>query len=346
MNQQMRLEKFKAFVDEHLSNWYVRLCRRRFWKGDYTTDKIAAYQTLYTCLETLSKLMAPVAPFFSDRLYQDLNNVSGRESHHSIHLADLPTVNEDLIDKKLEERMGYAQNISSLVLSLRKKDNHRVRQPLQKILLPILDESFIAQVDAVKDLILQEVNVKEIEYITDTSGVLHKDFKPNYKRLGPKFGKAMKAAVVQLNFATQAGTISSLKEGESYDFILGDKKYSVTLEDFIITTSGIVGWAVARNKGLTVALDVNLTDELKAEGVARELVNRIQNLRKSKDFDVIDKILVTIQNHEMVSAAVADYGDYICNEVLANSVSLADAVDGETVELLDDVSVVIGVVKA
>ncbi len=337
--------KIQSFVDEHLSNWYVRLCRRRFWKGEYTTDKIAAYQTLYTCLETLSKLMAPVAPFFSDRLYQDLNDVSGRESHHSIHLTDLPTVNEDLIDKTLEERMGYAQNVSSLVLSLRKKDDLRVRQPLQKILLPILDETFIIQVDAVKDLILQEVNVKEIEYITDTSGILKKGIKPNFKTLGRKLGRNMKAGKAAIDAFGQA-EIAQLEKTNLYQLVVGDDTYDLTLEDFVITSEDIEGWSVASNKGLTVALDVNLSDALKAEGVARELVNRIQNIRKGKDFEITDKIIVTIQNHEMVSAAVTDYGDYICNEVLANSISLADAVDGETVELLDGVSVVIGVVKA
>ncbi len=337
--------KIQNFVDEHLSNWYVRLCRRRFWKGDYTTDKIAAYQTLYTCLETLAKLMSPVAPFFSDRLYQDLNAVSGREKHHSIHLTDLPEVNETLIDKTLEERMGYAQNVSSLVLSLRKKDNMRVRQPLQKILLPILDESFIAQVEAVKDLILQEVNVKEIEYITDTSGILKKGIKPNFKTLGRKLGRNMKAGKAAIDAFGQA-EIAQLEKTNLYQLVVGDDSYDLTLEDFVITSEDIEGWSVASAKGLTVALDVNLTDELKAEGVARELVNRIQNIRKGKDFNVTDRIVVTIQNHEMVSAAVASYSGYICNEVLANSVSLADAVDGESVELLDGVSVVIGVMKA
>ncbi len=334
--------KVQSFVDEHLSNWYVRLCRRRFWKGDYSEDKIAAYQTLYTCLETLAKLMAPVAPFFSDRLYQDLNNATGREKHHSIHLADLPTVNEALIDKALEERMDYAQNISSLVLSLRKKDDLRVRQPLQKILLPILDESFKDQVDAVKDLILQEVNVKEIEYITDTSGILKKGIKPNFKTLGRKLGKDMKAGKDAIEALGQAD-IAQLEKTNSYQLVVGKATYDLTLDDFVITSEDIEGWSVASNKGITVALDVNLSDTLRAEGIARELVNRIQNIRKSKDFDVVDKIKVTIQNHEMVSAAVSDFGDYIANEVLASSVVLADTVDGEMVELVDEVSVVIGV---
>jgi isoleucyl-tRNA synthetase len=337
--------KVQNFVDEHLSNWYVRLCRRRFWKGDYTTDKIAAYQTLYTCLETLAKLMAPVAPFFSDRLFQDLNAVSGREAHHSIHLTDLPAVNEDCIDRILEERMGYAQNIASLVLSLRKKDDLRVRQPLQKILLPILDESFIGQIDAVKDLILQEVNVKEIEYITDTSGILKKGIKPNFKTLGRKLGKHMKAAQEAIDALSQAD-IAQIEKANHYPLVVGADTYDLTLEDFIITSQDIEGWSVASNKGLTVALDINLTADLEAEGIARELVNRIQNIRKEKDFDVTDRILVTIQSHEMVKGAIASFSDYICSEVLANSVSLADAVDGKEVELLDGVNVLVGVVKA
>ena len=212
-------------------------------------------------------------------------------------------------------------------------------------MLPILDESFKDQVEAVKDLILQEVNVKEIEYISDTSGILKKGIKPNFKTLGRKLGRNMKAGKAAIDAFGQA-EIAQIEKTNLYQLVVGDDTYDLTLEDFVITSEDIEGWSVASDKGLTVALDVNLTDELKAEGVARELVNRIQNIRKGKDFDVTDKILVTIQNHEMVAAAVSDYGDYICNEVLANSVSLADAVDGETVELLDGVSVVIGVVKA
>jgi isoleucyl-tRNA synthetase len=334
--------KVQNFVDEHLSNWYVRLCRRRFWKGDYSTDKIAAYQTLYTCLETLSKLMAPVAPFFSDRLYQDLNNATGKESYHSVHLAEFPVANEALMDEALEQRMDYAQNISSLVLSLRKKDNLRVRQPLQKILLPILDNSFIAQVDAVKDLVLQEVNVKEIEYITDTSGILKKGIKPNFKTLGRKLGRNMKAGKAAIEALGQAD-IARIEKTNSYQLVVGDDTYDLTLEDFVITSEDIEGWSVASNKGITVALDVNLTDALKAEGVARELVNRIQNIRKSKDFDVTDRIKVAIQSHDGVTDAVDQFGGYIANEVLANAVELSDSVEGEVVELVDGVSVAVGV---
>lgn len=334
--------KIQTFVDEHLSNWYVRLCRRRFWKGDYTTDKISAYQTLYTCLQTLAKLMAPAAPFFSDRLYQDLNNATYLEPHHSVHLADFPAVQDTLIDKDLEQRMDYAQNISSLVLSLRRRDNHRVRQPLQKILLPVLDETFIAQVDAVKDLILQEVNVKEVEYVTDTSGILKKGVKPNFKSLGRKLGKQMKAGKAAIEAMDQAA-IAELERNGVYTLHLEGGNVEIGLDDVVITSEDLEGWSVANNKGVTVALDVMLTDELIAEGIARELVNRIQNLRKSKDFDVTDRITVTIQSHEMVKPAVEQFGDYIANEVLANTLALANDVVGDDVELIDGVSVVIGV---
>ncbi len=337
--------KIQLFVDQHLSNWYVRLCRRRFWKGAYSTDKIAAYQTLYTCLETITKLMAPVAPFFSDWLYQNLNNSTKKEAHQSVHLADFPVANEEAINKDLEQRMDYAQRISSLVLSLRKNPtvNIKVRQPLQKILLPVLDQDFVAQVDQVKDLILAEVNVKEIEYIDDTSGVIKKKIKPNFKTLGRRLGKDMKAASQAIAAFTQED-IAAIEKSGKYDLVVGDTTHELSLEDFDISAEDIPGLLVANDGALAVALDVTLTDELRAEGMARELVNRIQNIRKDKGFDVTDKINVQIENHEAVQPAIAQFKDYICTEVLADSLELVDGLkDGEVQELAEDVQVYIGV---
>ncbi len=332
--------KVMSFVDEHLSNWYVRLCRRRFWKGEKNTDKIAAYQTLYECLVTVSKLIAPVAPFFAEFLYKNLNDTTQNEAFSSVHLADFPTVNEAIIDKDLEVRMSYAQRISSLVLSLRKREKIRVRQPLTKVLLPVLDDSFREQVEGVKDLILSEVNVKGIEYITDTSGIITKKIKPNFKTLGRKLGKNMKSAAAAINQFDQAD-IAKIEQSGGYDLAVDGATVALTLEDFIITSDDIEGWLVANDGALTVALDVTLTDDLKAEGIARELVNRIQNIRKSSDFNVTDRITVKLQKHEAIVPAVEQFGDYIQAEVLANSLELADSVDGEDVELLD--GVVVGV---
>ena len=319
--------KVMHFVDAHLSNWYVRLCRRRFWKGDYTDDKIAAYQTLYDCMTTIAKLMAPVAPFFADWMYQNLNNVTKLESHSSVHLSDFPTANEETIDKALEQRMDYAQRISSLVLSLRKKEKIRVRQPLQKALLPVLDSSFQEQVEGVKDLILAEVNVKELEYVTDTSGLIKKKIKPNFKTLGRMLGKNMKAAAQVISGFNQ-DDISQIEKSNSYQLDIEGTRYDLTLADFEIVTEDIPGWQVANDGPLTVALDITLTPSLEAEGMARELVNRIQNIRKEKDFDVTDRIIVVLEDKEDVRAAVNEFGDYIANETLADKIELGDAENG------------------
>ncbi|MEN0047891.1 MAG: isoleucine--tRNA ligase [Bacteroidota bacterium] len=343
----------ESFVMDNLSNWYVRLCRRRFWKGEMSADKRAAYETLYQCLMMVSQMMSPVAPFFSEFLYRNLtapiknaaiaNNTPLR--HASVHLTDLTKVEENLIDLELEERMDYAQRISSLVLSLRKKEGIRVRQPLQKIMLPILDESFQQQVEGVKDLIASEVNVKEIEYLTDTSGVIKKKIKPNFKTLGRRLGKNMKVAAQTISQFTQED-IATLEKSGAYTLQAGEENYDLTLEDFEITAEDIPGLLVANDGALTVALDINITDDLAAEGMARELVNRIQNIRKSKDFDVTDRIQVQIQQHEAVQPAVAQFGEYIKNEVLADVLELVDAVDsGESVELPGEVGVLIGVAK-
>ena len=334
--------RIQDFVGDHLSNWYVRLCRRRFWKGEYEADKISAYQTLYTCMETIAKLMAPVAPFFADKLFRDLNEATGKSDAISVHLTDFPTAEEGLIDKVLEQRMDYAQRISSLILSLRKKNKLRVRQPLQKVLLPVLDESFIAQVDGVKDLVLQEVNVKEIEYVTDTSGIIKKGVKPNFKTLGRRLGKNMKAGKEAIENMTQED-ISTLEKTGKYDLFIDGQAFELQLEDFIITSEDIEGWLVATDKDLTVALDVNLTEALLAEGMAREMVNRIQNLRKESGFDVTDKINIRIENHEAIRDAVQLFGDYIKTEVLGEVLILAGKVDGQEIELIDDVQVRIAV---
>ena len=330
--------KVQTFVMDHLSNWYVRLCRRRFWKGDYSQDKIAAYQTLYACMEAVAKLMAPVAPFFADWLYKNLNEVSKQEKHISVHLASFPRVSHAAINKDLEQRMEYAQSISSLVLSLRKKENLRVRQPLQKILLPVLDGAFSQQVEGVKDLILAEVNVKDIEYVTDTSGIVKKSIKPNFKTLGRILGKNMKAAIPIINQLGQED-ITQIETTNSYQLTIGDDTYDLTLADFMISAEDIPGWLVANDGDLTVALDITLTDDLKAEGMARELVNRIQNVRKTKDFNVTDRIKVALEKHDLVTAAVESFGDYIKNEVLADDLRLVEVVaGGEVIELPEEIS--------
>jgi len=335
--------KVQDFVDQQLSNWYVRLCRRRFWKGEYSTDKIAAYQTLYECMVTISKLMAPIAPCFADWLYKNLNEATGKESKESVHLTDFPEANSDLINNGLEERMGYAQRISSLVLSLRKKEDIRVRQPLQKMMLPVLDKSFINQVDGVKDLILAQTNVKEIEYLTDDSGVIKKKIKPNFKTLGRRLGKNMKVASQVIGAFTQAD-IASLEQSNSFMLEAAGEQYELTLEDFEISAEDIPGLLVANDGPLTVALDVNISDTLQAEGIARELVNRIQNIRKESDFNVTDKIMVQLEQHESVIPAVEQFGEYICSETLALELKLVENLaEGTAIELPGDVNLKIQV---
>jgi isoleucyl-tRNA synthetase len=321
------------FVDENLSNWYVRLSRRRFWKGDYTTDKISAYQTLYTCLTTVAKLMSPIAPFFSDRLFLDLNKITGKEEVESVHLTNYPEGDILLIDKDLEERMALAQNISSLVLSLRKKTGINVRQPLNKILLPVLDSSFIDKTKKVKDLILSETNIKNIEYIKDAAGIIRKKIKPNFKVLGPKVGKNMKAvgsAILELN----AIQIQELEENQT--FRLPTMDYTIGLDDVEIVAEDVEGWQVANLGKLTVALDVQISPELKQEGIARELVNRIQNLRKTQGLEVTDKIIVNISYQTEICEAVENNLSYIRNEILAEELTYKnDLIVGEEVSIED-----------
>ena len=336
----------QSFVEKNLSNWYVRLCRRRFWKGDYTQDKIAAYQTLYACLITINKLMAPISPFFADWMYRNLNGVSQLQSQESVHLADFPIAETSVINKDLEAQMDYAQRISSLVLSLRKKEKIRVRQPLSKVMLPILDEKFQAQVQAVEDLILSEVNIKSIDYITDTEGVINKKIKPNFKTLGKKLGKHMKESVGIINALGQED-ISQIEKSGSYTLEMADStNYELTLEDFEIVAEEIPGWQVANDKEITVALDITITEALAQEGMARELVNRIQNLRKGQDFEVTDKINVTLSSHDQVDNAIEQFRDYISDEVLASSITIQNTVAGEEVDLGNDIIISMHLAKA
>ncbi|MFA5245030.1 MAG: class I tRNA ligase family protein, partial [Pedobacter sp.] len=324
----------QTFVDEHLSNWYVRLCRRRFWKGEYTEDKISAYQTLYTCLNTIAKLMSPVAPFFSDRLFIDLNKTTGKEQSVSVHLADFPEYNKALVDKNLEERMALAQDISSLILSLRKKVSINVRQPLSKVLIPVLDKGFKAKVEKVKDLILSETNVKHIEYITDTSGIISKKIKPNFKALGPKVGKDMKL-VAEVLVSLSQQDINRLESDGQIE--IPGTSYIIPVEDVEILAEDVPGWQVASLGKLTVALDVIITEELKQEGISRELINRIQNMRKDLGFEVTDKIKVQIKEHPYISEALKNNLSYICAEILADSLELVNELSrGETVSIDDN----------
>ncbi|MCX3265895.1 isoleucine--tRNA ligase [Pedobacter agri] len=338
----------QAFVDEHLSNWYIRLSRRRFWKGEMTDDKRAAYETLYTCLETLAQLMSPVAPFFADWLYKNLT-VTDKNAEQSVHLTLWVAADESLIDNDLNERMVYAQDISSMVLSLRKKSSINVRQPLAKILIPSLNGDFEQKIGKVADYILSETNIKHIEFITDTQGIVKKKVKPNFKVLGAKVGKSMKAVADAINNFTQEQIFELEKEGQIS--ILTDPKlgesitYDVQLSDVEIIAEDIPGWQVTNLGSLTVALDVTISEELKQEGISRELVNRIQNLRKELNFEVTDKIKVSLQNDNLVATAVAKNKAYICAEILAEELELTDTVTDANKITIDDVELSISVTK-
>jgi isoleucyl-tRNA synthetase len=322
------------FVSENLSNWYVRLNRKRYWGGDFDLDKRAAYQTLYTCLETISMLAAPVAPFYMDKLFTDLNRVTGRHDAESVHLSSFPVFNKALIDSALEKRMAVAQKLSSMVLGLRRKVNIKVRQPLNKMMLPVSDPGFKEQVEAVKMLVLNEVNVKDIEYITDTAGILVKRIKPNFKTLGPRFGKLMKEVSSAITAMDQQ-QIAAFEKTQVYEFELGGERVQISTEDVEIISEDIPGWLVANEGSITVALDINITEELRQEGVARELINRIQNIRKESGFEVTDKIQVLIEKHEMINSAVEIHGKYIGSQTLAESVSLADSLENNGSKRID-----------
>ena len=320
------------FVNDHLSNWYVRLNRKRFWGGGFTQDKLSAYQTLYTCLETIAKLMAPIAPFYADQLYLDLNSVTKRDSEESVHLALFPKVNEEIIDKDLEARMLLAQQVSSMVLALRRKVNIKVRQPLQRIMIPVLNEEQKRRIEAVKSLILSEVNVKEMEFVDDASGILVKRVKADFKKLGPKFGKQMKE-VAQAVATMDQKTIVELEEKGVVTLLLPSGEAEISVNEVDVFSEDIPGWLVANEGKVTVALDVTLTDDLKKEGIARELVNRIQNLRKSSGFEITDQIKIIISKNEETDEAIQEYNEYIRSQVLGTSLELAVEVDsGERVD--------------
>lgn len=336
------------FVDEKLSNWYVRLSRRRFWKGEMSTDKIAAYQTLYRCLESLAVLISPIAPFFAERLFLDLNSVTGRFPVESVHMMDMPQADLTMIDTDLEEKMQLARQISSMVLSLRKTSKIKVRQPLNKIMIPAIDPHIKSQIEAVKKLILAEVNVKELEFIEDNSPILVKKLKPNYKTLGPRYGKFMKQLAVELTSFTNTQIAQLEKEGRYIVEIEGNP-IEVLLSDVEIITEDIPGWLVTTEDNLTVALDITITEELRDEGIARDLVNRIQNIRKEKDFEVTDKIHVRILKNDKITPAINKNFDYICSETLALTLNLVDQISKDEaveVEIGDDIIALIQVMKA
>jgi isoleucyl-tRNA synthetase len=307
------------FVSDQLSNWYVRLCRRRYWKSDDPKDKLCAYQTLYTCLETVALLAAPIAPFYMDQLFLDLNKVSGKNTAESVHLANFPAVNENWIDKKLEAQMELAQQACSLVLGLRKKHNIRVRQPLQKIMIPVLNKEVAENLKHVQDLILSEVNVKELELLGDGAGILVKSIKPNFKTIGPKYGKQMKAiAGIVAGFSQD--DIAAIEQNNGWSGSIEGAEINLDLADFEINAQDIPGWLVASENGLTVALDITISESLKSEGIAREIVNRVQNLRKDSGLDVTDRIVLSIETSAFVQAATLANKEYICAEVLADDI--------------------------
>lgn len=332
------------FVNDNLSNWYVRLNRKRFWGSSMSADKLSAYQTLYTCLETAAKLMAPIAPFYADRLYMDLISVTGRDNVVSVHLANFPVADESLINTELEARMQMAQDVTSMVLALRRKVNIKVRQPLQCIMIPVVDEDQKRHIEAVKDLIMSEVNVKEVRFVEGASGVLVKKVKCDFKKLGPKFGKQMKAVAAAVSEMSQEA-IAELEKNGKYTFQLDGGEAVVEATDVEIFSEDIPGWLVANEGKLTVALEVTVTEELKREGIARELVNRIQNIRKSSGFEITDKINIVLSKNPDTDGAVNEYNTYICNQVLANSLTLADEVADGTELNFDDFSLYVKVTK-
>lgn len=323
----------QTFVSDHLSNWYVRLCRRRFWKGEYEADKIAAYQTLFQCLETLTKLMAPVAPFYSDYLYKILHK--DEENTISVHLSNFPDTEESAIDKNLEERMALAQQISSMVLSLRKKEIIKVRQPLQKIMIPIVGEGIVEKIEKVKELILSEVNVKEIQYVNDTSGIVKKRIKPNFKILGKKVGNQMKVIGEKINAFGQTEIVELEKKGQ-LEIDLENQKYILLLEEVEIISDDIEGWVVVSENGITVALDIHISPSLRNEGIARELVNKIQNIRKDTNFFVTDKIKIIVEENQNMNDAIEEFKDYICGETLAKELIVIKGFEhGKSIEIND-----------
>ncbi len=333
------------FVNDNLSNWYVRLNRRRFWGGGMTTDKLSAYQTLYTCLETIAKLMAPIAPFYADQLFGDLIAATGREEVESVHLSEFPVCNEALIDKNLEERMQMAQDVSSMVLALRRKVNIKVRQPLQTIMVPVMDAHQQESIEAVKALILNEVNVKELKFVDNAAGILVKKIKPDFKKLGPRYGKIMKALAAAIQTMSQ-DEINAFEKAGTYTLTVEGQEAVIERADVEIISEDIPGWLVANDGRLTVALDITVTENLRKEGLARELVNRIQNLRKSNGFDITDKITVTVLSSDVMDEAIKDFNSYIANQVLAVSVEITDVISDATELDFEDFRLSVRIEKA
>jgi len=313
--------RIDEFVDELLSNWYVRLSRRRFWKGDYGTDKISAYQTLYQCMTTIVKLAAPISPFFTDYLFRNLNAVTQKEPHNSVHHSDFPEANESWIDLSLEERMHMAKEFSSLVLSIRKKVNIRVRQPLQKILIPVAASSMKEQLQKVEELILAEVNVKQMEYLPADNDFIKKKIKPNFVILGKKLGGKMKTASNVIAALSQ-DSIRRLEQSGNLEIDLEGEHYLLQKDEVDIQSEDVEGWMVASRNAFTVALDVQLTKDLEQEGYARELINRIQKIRKDIDLELTDKIMVTVQSNPLFDDSFTRFNDYICAEILAEKIVL------------------------
>lgn len=335
------------FVTENLSNWFVRLSRKRYWGGEYGQDKISAYQTLYTCLVTVARLMAPIAPFYSDLLFSDLNKITGKEPDRSVHLTDFPKADAGLIDRDLEQRMNIAQRASSMILGLRRKEKLKVRQPLAKIMVPVLNAGFKEQFEAVENIVLSEVNVKKVEYLTDTTGIIKKRIKPNFKTLGPKYGKIMKQIAGAIAGFSQQD-IATLEKTGHYSLVAGSETVTLTHEDVEIQTEDIPGWLVATEGDLTIALDIHVTDELKQEGIAREFVNKIQNIRKESDFEVTDRISLKIVRNDYFNEAVINFKDYISSQTLARELILVDQMDngqGSVVEIDQGVEALILVEK-
>ena len=322
------------FVSENLSNWFVRLSRKRYWGGSYDKEKISAYQTLYTCLNAIAKLSAPIAPFYADLLYSDLNKISGKESFRSVHLADFPECTDSLINNDLEIKMALAQKASSMILGLRRKEKLKVRQPLSKIMVPVLSREFQEQFDSVKNIILSEVNVKEVEFLTDAAGIISKKIKANFKTLGPKFGKLMKQISVEIADFNQED-ISRIEKSGGCELNINGETISLTLEDVEIQTEDIPGWLVASEGGLTIALDINLTEELKQEGIAREFINKIQNIRKESNFEVTDRVVLKIQKHDFYNSAVELFKEYITTQTLASELVMVDQISAENSQLVE-----------
>lgn len=334
------------FTDERLSNWYVRLCRRRFWKGEYSSDKISAYQTLYTCLNTIAILSAPIAPFYSDRLFRDLNKITEKEQAPSVHLVDFPVFNPEMLDTDLEERMQLAQKISSMVLSLRKQHRIRVRQPLQRIMIPVNSEGLENKIEAVKSLILSEVNIKNIEYISG-EGILVKKVKANFKALGPRYGKLMKQLAAALSVINQS-QISEYEKNQSLSILVEGEQVELTEGDLEVITEDIPGWVISTEGSITVALDMTITEELREEGLARELINRIQNIRKDQGFAVTDKIILNVEKNKAIETAIKNNIAYICSETLASELNILEVIEPSSqvvVDLGDDLQAIVNVLR-